>query len=271
MADSLQNGQEPPQLENGHIRIANALFDAILAFPFSKREQSVVLAVLRKTYGYRKKTDRISASQIAGMTGISRGHVTSTISQLVARGVFTKTPNPTANILGINKRHWEWSGTETVQGGTETGHVPKRTKGGTETVTLVVPKQDTQQTKIQTKIKTRAQAPELPPEISPEKWAEWVQHRIEIRKKLTPSTIAKQIKVLTQSIADGIDAEAVIDESITNGWTGLFPAKQKGSTNGTHQPKLSAADRVEAAYRRKFADGAADGEFVDAPGRYLRR
>ena len=40
-----------PQTENGYTRIANELFDAILAFPFSKRELLIVLG--RAPYGAR--------------------------------------------------------------------------------------------------------------------------------------------------------------------------------------------------------------------------
>jgi Bacteriophage replication protein O len=35
-----------PQLENGYIRIANELYEAILRFPFTKRELLIVLAIV---------------------------------------------------------------------------------------------------------------------------------------------------------------------------------------------------------------------------------
>ena len=47
-----------PQCENGHVRIADELYEAILKADFSKRELLVVLTVIRKTYGYRKTMDR---------------------------------------------------------------------------------------------------------------------------------------------------------------------------------------------------------------------
>jgi len=51
-------------------------------------------------------------------------------------------------------------------------------------------------------------------------WEEWVQHRKEIKKKLTPSSIGKQLKLLNK---DPKTAIATIERSIQNGWQGLFP------------------------------------------------
>ena len=38
-----------PQTEDGYLRIANELFDAILAFSFTGRQQKIISAVMRKT------------------------------------------------------------------------------------------------------------------------------------------------------------------------------------------------------------------------------
>jgi len=52
-------------------------------------------------------------------------------------------------------------------------------------------------------------------------WQEWIQHRSELRKKLTPSTATKQLQMLLPMGAD--HAAAVLNHSITKGWQGLFP------------------------------------------------
>lgn len=60
-------------------------------------------------------------------------------------------------------------------------------------------------------------------------WDDWVRHRSEIRKPLKPTTIAYQLKRLA---AWGEAAAcAAIEESIAQGWQGLFPPK--GSNHGT--------------------------------------
>lgn len=60
-----------------------------------------------------------------------------------------------------------------------------------------------------------------PANVSPDTWADWCQHRKEIRKPLTATTCAKQAKTLAGHHAP----DAVINQSISNGWTGLFPEK----------------------------------------------
>lgn len=57
--------------------------------------------------------------------------------------------------------------------------------------------------------------------VSESTWADWCQHRREIKKPLTATTCAKQAKTL----AGHHDPDAVINQSISNGWTGLFPEK----------------------------------------------
>ncbi|WP_315136388.1 replication protein [Achromobacter marplatensis] len=106
-----------PQIEDGFLRIANELYDAILAFPFTARQLKVVLSIMRKTYGFGKKQDDISASQIGAMCGMSRNHATSTLNQLAGLRVITKIPGVYGSVVGINKDYKVWviASTESVQ------------------------------------------------------------------------------------------------------------------------------------------------------------
>lgn len=97
-----------PQLEDGFTRIANELLEAILGFGFSLREQSVVFAIIRKTYGYGRKTDDMSASQIGAICGVARQHVTTTLNALAARNVISKRQGEYGMIVGIQKDHRKW-------------------------------------------------------------------------------------------------------------------------------------------------------------------
>ena len=56
-----------------------------------------------------------------------------------------------------------------------------------------------------------------------EAWARWCAYRKEVRKKLTKSTAEGQIKLLGKLEPQVIIA--TIENSITNGWQGLFPDK----------------------------------------------
>lgn len=67
-----------------------------------------------------------------------------------------------------------------------------------------------------------------PENVSTEVWAEWVRHRREIRKPLTQTSCARQVAQLANCAAP----DAVILESIANGWQGLFPGKSSGPPSG---------------------------------------
>lgn len=76
------------------------------------------------------------------------------------------------------------------------------------------------------------------------KWNEWLNFRREIKKKMTPSTIDYQLKFLSNFSV--IDAMAIIDQSIQNGWTGLFNLK-----NTTHgKSKINYHDEIGDIYQR---------------------
>ena len=72
---------------------------------------------------------------------------------------------------------------------------------------------------------------EVPSFISGEVWEQWVNHRNEIKKKLTPTQSQAQIKKLTAWNENGLDANEIILNSIGNGWTGLFKPKTNNAKN----------------------------------------
>lgn len=99
-----------PQLEDGYIRIANELFDAMLLKLTSFRHYKVAMAIARKTYGYGKKTDDITISQLAEITGIHRNNVGTAVRELEQMRVILPVQAGTHGlIMGINKHHGEWA------------------------------------------------------------------------------------------------------------------------------------------------------------------
>jgi hypothetical protein len=88
-------------------------------------------------------------------------------------------------------------------------------------------------------------------------WQEFVQHRVEIKRKLTPGSEKKNRLVL-----DGLpfdDQKQIVDQAIRSGWTGLFPLKKGGGGNGENRRSLSAVDRVRIAGDQRAAKRAAAG------------
>lgn len=99
-----------PQLENGYLRVANELAEALARSQFSPYESRVIWAVLRLTYGYSKKADFMSYGQIADLTGISRRNVIRTVQALVSRKTLRSVASDTSkvNIISINKDFESW-------------------------------------------------------------------------------------------------------------------------------------------------------------------
>lgn len=62
----------------------------------------------------------------------------------------------------------------------------------------------------------------LPANVTPAVWQGWVQHRSQLGKRLTPATVQAQLAMLA---AQGAQADAVLQQSIRNGWQGLFALK----------------------------------------------
>lgn len=140
-----------PQLEDGHVRIANELLEAILGFGFSQRELLVLLTIIRKTYGFNKKEDDMSASQIGEVCKLARPHVTAVLNHLAMRNVITKRQGRFGSIVAIQKDSRKWisgdhaalssdstesvqGSTQSVQGCTESVHVPNQYGGSTDSV-----------------------------------------------------------------------------------------------------------------------------------------
>ncbi len=97
-----------PQLENGHTRIANELLEVIIRYPFSGAQFRVFFAIIRITYGWKKKKQLATFSYIRCITGLSNRHIKRVIKQLVQDKVVLKEKNQNMNVLGINKDYCTW-------------------------------------------------------------------------------------------------------------------------------------------------------------------
>ena len=93
-----------PQKENGYTAIANEILDHLVLPGINGSEYRTVLFVLRKTYGFNKKQDRISLSQFEKATLMKRSHVVTTIKELVHKSILVKQNS----LYSINKNWESW-------------------------------------------------------------------------------------------------------------------------------------------------------------------
>lgn len=94
-----------PQKENGYTAIANELFERVIQLPIPASELRTLLFVLRKTYGFQKKQDRISLTQFEEGTGLSRPTVVTALKNLRARKILVTACLP---LISLNKDWESW-------------------------------------------------------------------------------------------------------------------------------------------------------------------
>lgn len=87
------NAKCSPQAENGHVDIANEIAEALCRTQLSGHESRVLWALLRKTYGWHKKTDNISLTQFQAITGLPVPKISDTLQRLQRRNMITITEN----------------------------------------------------------------------------------------------------------------------------------------------------------------------------------
>lgn len=92
-----------PQLENGYIRIANELLEAIMRSGMNIREIRLVFVVIRHTYGYNRKAAKIMESDF-NRVGLSGGNFYRVRKKLIAEKVIRYR----VGVYQINKSYHEW-------------------------------------------------------------------------------------------------------------------------------------------------------------------
>ena len=92
-------------LEGNFTQVPNDILEALARTHLSPNESKVVFLVIRKTYGWRKRTDWIALSQIAKYTGITRSNVCRYIKSLVQRNILVRLDN---KHVGIQEDCTKW-------------------------------------------------------------------------------------------------------------------------------------------------------------------
>ncbi|SST04577.1 Pyocin large subunit [Acinetobacter baumannii] len=129
---------------------------------------------------------------------------------------------------------------------TEKGNIPKNgSLNAPKNGSLNVPKNGSQNQSLETNNESKkkgfdAKKESIPDWLDREIWFNWIDYRNEIKKPLkTKKTFELQVKFLLQCLEEGYSPEEIINQSITNGWQGLFKPKnnhqaitsQQGSWN----------------------------------------
>ena len=110
-----------PQKDKGYTSIAHELLEAIIRTQLTTNESKVLWTIIRKTYGYQKKTDGISLSQFQQATGLHRPSVHRALKYLKSRNIIQierlSFKNRTVLFYSVQKDYEKWDKnlTETEQ------------------------------------------------------------------------------------------------------------------------------------------------------------
>lgn len=230
-------------LDDGFTRIANELLEAVMHAGLSQHQLLVLMAIMRKTYGFNKKSDWVSNEQISVLTGILPHKCSAAKSALVKRGILTKT----GRVIGINKTVGEWSslpekGTEKKQylkkvNLPESGKKRLPESGNANYQNQVNTKDKHTKDKHTKDKKDNSNKPPkspragsfdaasvpLPDWLSAVTWSSWVEYRRDLKKPIkSQQTVTQAINLLDRCRLNGYAPEEIINRSIANGWQGLF-------------------------------------------------
>lgn len=97
-----------PQTENGNFQIANELAEAFCRVNLSAYESRILWAIIRKTYGWKKKSDRISYTQFEEITGLNRWHVSRALQSLISRNIVTRSGTGYKLYYAVQKDYDKW-------------------------------------------------------------------------------------------------------------------------------------------------------------------
>ncbi|MDV5356508.1 replication protein [Enterobacter asburiae] len=230
-------------LDDGYTRIANELLEAIASADLTARQLKLMLAYVRKTYGFNKKTDRIADEQIALLTGLSRQNVNKAKKELLSMNCLFMDGYQ----IGVNKEVSAWRFSKCLQ---VSNLVSKQeTKGVFKLETNQVSNPETHKRHSLKTTKDNINKPpkspktasfdpycvELPEWLSPAVWKSWVDYRRDLKKSIkSQQTVTQAINLLERCKSNGYQPEEIINQSIANGWQGLF--EPKGSRQPSRAP-----------------------------------
>jgi len=103
-----------PQVENGHVKIANEIIEQLAKINLSNYEWRLLMIILRKTYGWNKKTDCISLSQFQESTGIKTQHISVALKRLLKSNIIVKNNGSKIMEYGLQKDYTKWINKRTL-------------------------------------------------------------------------------------------------------------------------------------------------------------
>jgi phage replication O-like protein O len=94
-----------PQVEDGFTKVSNELLEALARTRLCSYESRILIFIIRKTYGWKKKKDWIALSQISEGTNILKPNVSRTLKKLENRNIIIRGDH---RHIGLQKDYEKW-------------------------------------------------------------------------------------------------------------------------------------------------------------------
>lgn len=194
-------------LENGYLRLANQIQDALCFVELSGREFRVLNAIVRLTYGWSKKEDRITNSLIADKTRLDVKHVSEAVLSLAYRKIIKIRRIGQIRYIGINTLLDSWAYAKPKCAKCPVSFpAPK-----TVTYVITIPEIRDSNDTIKTIPENRDNHPKKQGEASPEKGnTKDILSKTNIKTDLTPIVPAGDACEKSDSV-DGFEPEPKVD------------------------------------------------------------
>jgi len=88
-------------------RVSSTTLEELAKVRLNPNEWRTLMALIRKTYGYRKARDRISISQFQSLTGLDRKNQVKALKSLEGKGIILKEKS-NISIYSLNKDYADW-------------------------------------------------------------------------------------------------------------------------------------------------------------------
>jgi len=227
------------QPNDAHLRINHNITEAIMLRDFSKRQRKILDLILRCSWGCgNKETATIPRQKDFECAGIHEVHIKTELQWLVNSKVITRDGDKYSFVKDFNQ--WQVSRNKPYQPErltelvsinlqeltkTVSENLPKHKESTYQNSKNPTPKLASPKENIKESIKETIYM--LPEFINKETWEAFLEMRKQIKK--TPTERAKYllIKDLENFRAAGDNPNSILEQSIKNNWTGLFPLKKE--------------------------------------------
>lgn len=231
-----------PQLENGYTSIANELIEVFIRSNLSSQELRLILLVIRKTYGFHKKEDYISLSQMANTLNTSIVRCSQVINSLQQKNIITLKENIKGKTkkYKFNKDYSKWThlrenlhlrkNERTLK---EKRNLPlRKTLSTKETITKET---ITKESLAQQYYSSLGKYPYIQEVTFYDVWIGWMEVRHKLKVPNTDRALKLSLnKLHKHKIEISIQ---MLEHAIEKGWKGIYPLKESHLKQPTTQIK----------------------------------